>query len=349
MRIPSNRQLVFWSLACLLLTFLFFSPHLWVMRDYFEGRIGGDRARDFLLQCEAPFRRDIEPALMWRLLPPLLCHLLGLGGKIPLLLPYLGLVALTIYVAVLLRRRLPEPKFVFGGILLFTTTSTVLFPLDFLGMNDAWVWLALLGVAFGTGRWVIPVACLFAPWVDERFIIGLPLAMLVRWRDLDQPVSWRQAALLGLWLLPYALVRVAFSFNADAARGTEFFLLYIVHSFPATVPWAPLGWWMGLRVGWVPALYAIRDRPCLLGGVAAATLLLMLILAADISRSTAVLVPVMLLGVFRFARLNPELAPRAAWWAGMINLILPAGHVIGRAIDVASPLPIELLRLIRIP
>jgi hypothetical protein len=350
MEIQSKRGVVLGVLACLLVTFLLFSPHLWVMRDYFQGRIGGDRARDFLLQCEQPFRRDIEPALMWRRLPPLVCNLLGLGGKLPLLVPYLGIVVLSIHVAFLLRSHLPDRRYVFGGTLLFTTTSGVLFPLDILGINDAWVWWAQLAVAFGRGRWILPVACLLAPWVDERFIIGLPVALLARSLHRNEPeFPWRGMLFAGLWLVPYAITRILYSFDAHAAHGTHFFLDYVVRSFPATVPWAPLGWWMGLRAGWVPVLYAMNERRWLLGGVAAATAIVMLLLAADISRSIAILGPFMLLGLFIFARRSPDLAPRAALWLAGCNLILPAGHVIGAALQPISSLPIELLRLIRIP
>jgi hypothetical protein len=350
MQIQSKRGLILGVLACLLLTFVFFSPHLWVVRDYFQNRVGGDRAHDFLLQCEQPFRRDIEPALMWRLLPPVVCHALGLGGKLPLLLPYLGILVLTIYVAVLLRSRLAEQRYVLGGTLLFTTTSGILFPLDFLAMNDAWVWCAQLAVAFGRSSWALPVACLLGPWVDERFIIGLPVALLARALDRKEPVfSWRRLLVAGLWLVPYAAPRVFFSFDPQVARGTRFFGDYIVKYFPATVPWAPLGWWMGLRAGWAPALYVMNERRWLLGGAAGATAFIMLLLAADISRSIAVLGPFMLLGMFTFARRSPELAPRAACWLAGINLALPAGHVIGATLLPVSPLPIELLRLIRIP
>jgi hypothetical protein len=349
MQIQSKRGLFLGVLACLLLTWVVFSPSLWVMRNYFQGRIAGDRAHDFLLQCEAPFRRDIEPALMWRLLPPLVCHGLGLGGRVPLLLPYVGILVLTTYVALLLRSRLADPRYVLGGTVLLTTTSAVLFPLDVLAMNDAWVWWAQLAVAFSTGRWVLPVACLLAPWVDERFIIGLPLALLVRALDRDEPVSWWRFLVAGLWLAPYAVTRICFSFDPQAVRGTRFFLHYLLNDFPATVPWAPLGWWMGLRAGWVPVLYAMNPRRWLLGGTAAVTAILMLMLAADISRSIAVLAPLMLLGMLSFARRSPDCAPRAALWLGGINLILPAAHVVGSTLLPISPLPIELLRLLRIP
>ena len=35
------------------------------------------------------------------------------------------------------------------------------------------------------------VACLLTPWVDERFVLGFPLALLVRWLDTSEDLSAR--------------------------------------------------------------------------------------------------------------------------------------------------------------
>ena len=37
----------------------------------------------------------------------------------------------------------------------------------------------LLAVAFAPGRVPVLAACLLTPWIDERFVLGLPLALLV--------------------------------------------------------------------------------------------------------------------------------------------------------------------------
>lgn len=183
------RDLALIVAGCVLLSILFFAPRLWLMREHVPGSFQWDRGHTYLQQCEQPLRRDIETAMQWRLLPPLVAHYLGLQGLVPLVLPWLGVLALLGYVAVLHTRRLPNVQFVFGGTLLVATTSGVLVPLGWLGINDAWVWLGLLAVAFGQVRWAIPTACLLCPWVDERFLIGLPLAWVIRCLDKDAPFS----------------------------------------------------------------------------------------------------------------------------------------------------------------
>jgi hypothetical protein len=106
---------------------------------------------------------------------------------------------------------------------------------------------------------------------------------------------------------------------------------------------------MGLRTAWLPAAGAIRLRPWPLGGGAAATLAVCLLLAADMSRSAAVLTPLVLLGIFDFAARRPELAPRAALAAGVANLLIPAAHVTFDKLDRIDNLVLELWRVWRGP
>ncbi len=345
------RRLVLIVSASLALSVLFFSPRLWLMKSYVAGSFQWDRAHTFLQQCEQPLRRDIEPAMLWRLLPPLVAHTLHLPGNTPLALPWLGLFAATTYAAVLLRRRLDDPRFVFGGTLLFATTSAVLVPVGWLGMNDAWVWLGLLVVAFGRAPWAAPLACLLCPWVDERFIIGFPLAWLVARLERSEPL-FGKPTLYALWLVPYALIRLTVSrHDAAASESTAVFLHLQVTQSLQLLPLVPLGWWMGLRAAWVAVAYALWDLPRTRGALAAAILLgtlgISVLLASDLSRSAAIATPLVLAGCFALARRHPAQAPRLMLILGVINLIIPAAHLTYVHIDPINPLPIELIRLFR--
>ncbi len=337
--------------ACLALSVVFFAPRLWLIRHYVQGSFQWDRAHTFLQQCEHPLRRDIEPAMQWRLLPPLVCHALRLPGKTPLALPWLGIIAATAYVAVLFRRRLDDWRFVAGGTLLFATTSAVLVPVGWLGINDAWVWLGLLAVAFARAPWATALACLLCPWVDERFVIGFPLAWLVG--RIDRGDGWKWSATLdGLWLLPYAGLRLWLQRQDQAAsEATQQFLSYHIQQTLVILPLAPLGWWMGLRAAWLAVAYAGWTTPPGLRFLGAATLLstagLSVVLAADLSRSIAIIMPVVLLGCFTYARRLPASAPPVMLALGAANLLIPAAHLVYNKIDPINPLPIEILRLLR--
>lgn len=335
----------------LALSVLFFAPHLWLMKEYVPGTTQWDRAYTFLQQCEQPLRRDIEPAMLWRLLPPLVAHTLHLPGKTPLLLPWLGLFITTCYVAILLRRRIDDPRFVFGGTLLYATTSAVLVPVSWLGMNDPWVWLGLLAVAFGRSVWAAPLACLLCPWIDERFIIGFPLAWLLARLDRGEPFLGR-SLILALWLLPYAAVRLTLNRHDDTANAaTEAFLRLQYSQSIRLLPLVPLAWWMGLRAAWTAVGFALWDLPRARGAsttvVLLATLGISVMLASDLSRSVAVALPLVLAGCFAFARREPARAPRLLLALGVINLLIPAAHMTYVNIDPINPLPIELSRLFR--
>ncbi len=335
------------ALGALALSVLFFSPRLWLMTEEVPGSFQWSRATTFLLQCEQPLRTDVEPAMLWRLLPPLVAHVLHLPGKSPLILSWLGILAATVYVAVLLSRRCADNRFVFGGTLLFATTSAVLVPVGWLGMNDAWVWLGLLVVAFGRAGWAAPLACLLCPWIDERFIIGFPLAWLAGRIERNEPL-WGRPTLTALWLLPYALVRLSFDRQGTA---TQSFLQNQTNESLQLLPMVPFGWWLGLRAAWVAVGYAVwrgsDDRRGLFAGVLLATLAVSMLLASDLSRSAAIASPLVLAGCFVALRRLPELAPRLVLGLGIANLLIPAAHVVHRHIDLINPLPVELFRLLR--
>src|ERR1035437_2928646 len=310
----NSRRIIVITFACLALSVTFFAPRLWLMRHSVPGSFQWDRAHTFLAQCQQPMSRDIDPAMQWRLLPPLVCHALRLPGYTPLALPWLGIIAATAYAAVLFRRRLNDWRFVAGGTLLFATTSAVLVPVGWLGMNDTWVWLGLLAVAFGRVRWAVPLACLLYAWIDERFLIGFPLAWLVGRYERGIGWSW-PATRDALWLLPYVALRLWLGRQDETASAASHqFLVDQVRQAALLVPLVPLGWWLGLRAAWVAVAYACWTTPPgrrLLGAV---TLLapagISVVLASDLSRSIAVIIPMIFLGCFEYARRSPASAPR---------------------------------------
>ena len=327
-----------------------FAPPLSQIQSYLAGHYSYPRLDDYLAQCKDPLRRDLKSTtIAWRLLPPLVCHLLRLPGRTPLALPWLGAVALVGYVSVLFRRRLDDWRYVAGGTLLLATTFAVLVTFRWPGLNDSWVWLGLLTVAFGRAAWAVPVACLLCPWVDERFLIGFPLAWLVgrfeRGRDWDWPATRE-----GLWLLPYAALRIWLGRHDDAAHQQSHLALAIfIPQIITLVPMLPIGWWMGLRAAWLPVAYACWTTPPGRRALGAATLIVTVVLTIglsyDLSRSISILVPVVLLGCFEYARRAPASAPRMILALGVANLFIPAAMVMDQDIETICPLPSEILRL----
>jgi hypothetical protein len=336
--------------GALLLSLLFFAPklQLWDLRhgDHYEVA----RAQSFLAQVERPWRHDIEAAMQWRLLPPLVAHALGLHGRAALLLPWLGVGVLLGTCTFLLRRSgLARPATLYATALL-ATSSAVLVPTGWLGLNDAWVWAALAGVTLGRGLGSVVGLTLLTPWVDERFIIGLPLALAVR-LDLADATLRRGPVLAAavLALLPYGALRLFLGNRLGWDTGDGFALGALMASV-GWLPFAPLGWWMAWRAGWIPlgaAVIGQGGRGWRLGLLALGTLLVMAVLAVDLSRSAAILLPLALAGCLRLAAADP--ARGEARLAGLLalNLLLPAAHVVRVTTDLISPLPLEIFRLLR--
>lgn len=332
--------------ATLAVVLFVFAPRLWVFREVAPGSYQWARATTYLQQCEDPFRTDIEPAMVWRLLPPLVCHAAGLRGQRALVLPWIGLLAAVTCAATLAARRHADWKFSAGCALLFASSSAILVPLHWLGINDGWVWAGLLLVAFSRSRLLRILALLLAPWVDERFLIALPLALLVRAAEGGHQPDWRTFRDAG-WTIPYVALRLLVPREIDGLSATNLHWTTVLTGFWHWLPFAPLGWWMAWRAGVLPVAYALRRQPAWLGSATVLTLVLGTILAADLSRTAAMLAPLALAGCFFYAQDEPAKAPRRLLALALINLLIPAAHVVYRTIDLINPLPIELWRLWR--
>lgn len=334
--------------AALALALGFFSPRWWLMRQPVPGSFQWSRAEGFLLQCSDPFRRDIEPALHWRLLPPLVAHTLGLRGYAPLLLPWLGALLLLTTTAHIFLQRLSSARLAFFATVPICASFAVLSSVNFLGVNDSWAWLALLLATFARPRWVLPIACLLGPWIDERFVIGLPLALIVRALDRSTAPAWSTALPL-LWLAPYLAARLLAPHDAS----THFFLSTHLRMSVGWLALAPFGWWMSFRAGWLAIIAAFALMPTawrpLVLIAAFAELAVMPLIAADLSRSGVIVFPLLIWGLLALARRYPEHAPRLLGALAVAALLIPAANVVATKLDPIDSLPVELYRFLRSP
>lgn len=329
----------------------FFSPHLDILSEARPNTYEWTRGLDYLAQCANPFTEDVQPAIRWRLLPPLVAHTLGLTGRLPLAIPWIGVVTLVgaclAWGEVWLRARTSAMAFA----AVVATTSGVIVPLAWTGINDAWVWLGLLAVTFSRRRMAPVIACLLCPWVDERFLVGLPLAVWARTRLQPERGFLHEMLRHGPVLLPYAAVRGYLTLAHGDPTSADF-LVDALRELPTVVFHAHLGWWMGLRAGWVLVVWSVvgaaqqgRLRGELL--LASATIAATTLLAGDLSRSIAIVLPLLASGTVEVTRQRPNSA--ISWLVSLaaLNLLLPAAHVVFNEVDVIHPLPVELLRLLR--
>ncbi|WP_422927978.1 tetratricopeptide repeat protein [Singulisphaera sp. PoT] len=312
-----------------------------------------NRAIDTLRQVEDPGVRITTPTnrvINWRLLFPALAHYLHLSRTAFLALPFVGVFLALAYAGWVVAVGSGDRRLAFLATALAGTASWFFVSTGWLAYFDAWYVLGMLLASFTPSRWILFLVALLSPWVDERFLLALPLCLVVRGIGLGMgwgagqgrepgriKVGSRLMGELGLCVLaafPYVAVRLA-SLALDRHESSAAH----VKEHLATLPgFGSLleGLWFGLRLDWAFVAVAVAAtfvRRGSLWGVGLflmilATLATNLAMAHDLSRSVSTLMPVVVLGMVLLAR-----SPRrhVAWiFAGLLlgNLALPAAHVV---------------------
>ena len=182
---------------------------------------------------------------------------------------------------------------------------------------DSWLVLGLLTVALVPSPWALAAACLATPWIDERFLLALPVCVAVRsvsldWiRRPDRPKfcatwqSWRRRVFrmrrsaracgcregrLNCGCLSRELEQGAVRAVDPVSRGALVRL--------------PAGWVMivvaavlGARIGWPwAAAFVFLVLGTAIGG---------LFIAMDMSRTLMMISPLLLLGVWLWESWRP--------------------------------------------
>jgi hypothetical protein len=193
---------------------------------------------------------------------------------------------------------------------------------------------------------MVVLACVLAPWIDERFVLGLPLALCVRWIRLN-PVAeskwhwFRREALLPMIVVTcYTIVRLKLGGAGGSQRVGEYLNEFVVARHLSFTNYIA-GAWEGLRLGWLllaAALVGIcaaassaqtRLQAFLLTFGTIMTALCGLFTALDLSRSMVLLISVVPLGWMYASRSRTWNRFHAASLLGLVALALPARHVVG--------------------
>ncbi|MBC7368144.1 MAG: tetratricopeptide repeat protein [Undibacterium sp.] len=339
---PSRERLFRWLLAlgCFTLVLVCFSPawsafSLWSRVPEMGFQIEVRRGVSVLEQVAHPGNALTDPlhrAIQWRLLFPLIGHLLPLPPAAFFALAHLGCLLVIAYLITLFRRaRFTWADTAFTAVTLgaaswfFTSTG-------WLGYFDSWLALALLAVAFAPTRWPVSTACLLAPWIDERFVIAAPLAFYCR--SVFQPTKPPALLVPAALLVVFLIIRLSVLPHYSAAGATVAGYFGGKDYLDAPLSRIALGMWEGLRGGWIGvalAVMALRGpRRVALGLATLALLAVGLATAQDYSRSMTMLLPVAALGLL--------LAPVAPWRRILLRccagaaLLLPAHHVMNDAV-----------------
>lgn len=278
-------------------------------------------------------------AVRFRLLFPVLKYLLWIPDQVFFLLPSVGVFACLAAACAVIRERTDSWMRAFAVALVFGSAGWAFTSLHWLLYFDAWVVLALLGVAFGRGWLLLATAVTLGVLVDERLMVGLGMALMVRrWAVAVEcgeagERRWRQeVCLAGVLCVAYLLVRAALP-SEGGLTWTQLIRMHAVgHAGPALIL---EGAYQGLRVGWLFVGYAVWwmwrqsgwDKWVGLCGFAA-TIFLSVFPNFDYSRGPMVLAPMVLWGGVLAARELSWLTPARAVLMGVVALALPAKHVV---------------------
>lgn len=283
---------------------------------------------------------DGAQSIRWRLLPPVVGNVLSLSPGFYLTLPWL---ALPWMIFLCCKYSLERKASVLqaGAIGILVGTSSAFFSASgAIGYFDPFYIIALLMVCFSPSRIVFTAACVLGPWIDEKFLLMLPACVLARY-DWSPSIKWFVIA--GAAISPYCLIRFAALFLGDSSFDRQFSMQGEV--FWSYAPALPEGWWYGFRLGWLPILLGIfvchRELGPKFGPIFTFMLLAAIgsisFLAWDTTRSIAMVMPLMLLGlkVEKIRKYLPALAaanlllPAAYVWAGN-PVTVPLGNVFSR-------------------
>jgi len=340
------------ALGAAALAWFFFTPHFWLWAGVEKSATKLlsqqpelNRAHFVLQQVQDPWQRIDDPSnrvIEWRLFWPIVAHYTWMPDKVLLAIPMLGCLLALGVVGSLVWRATADPWAVAGAALLAATSSWFFVSTGWLGYFDSWLMVGLLLASFAESRSILIATALVTPWIDERFLLALPLCLAVRALGADgRPPrdgrAWRgDAVALAAGIVPYVAVRL----GAEIFHVRETSAAYLKIRGFSTIPLDRMasGLWQGVRLGWICLVVGLplAFRPGLRAGwlnVAlalglSAGLAVNVIVADDFSRSVSVVLPALVAGLVLAWKKWPVQARAALPWICAGNLLLPAKHVI---------------------
>lgn len=339
-----------------LLSAFFFCPRYWLW--CFAGAPLGDvisiqpefnRAFFALQQLDAPWVRIdnlTHRVIEWRLFFPAVAHYLSLPPKVFLAMPHVGCLAALAAGAAWMWRETRDVVFTASGTVLVATASWFFVATGWLAYFDSWLVLALVTACAASKRWQLLAAAAMAPWIDERFVLALPLCLGVRaLTGIDAARFPATVRWLVGGILPYLAIRLIAELADTRATSGSYWDSHIPFAAPAGG--LVLGVWHGLRLGWIPVGFALasglRGRCWLAVAGMVAGLIVNLGAADDLSRSASVAVPIAVAGMILAWRAGAARANRLLLFLAAGNLLLPAAHIIATPRSAYEPYHCEPL------
>jgi hypothetical protein len=330
-----------------LISTFFFCPRY----QYWKGIVltDGPLATDYgravvaIRQIDNPWIAVAEPmhkVIAWRLLFPIVWHYLRLPIWLFLTMPHIGCVLSLWLAAGLAQKRLNDWAYTWMTVALTAMLPWFFVSTGWLGYFDSWLALGMLTVSFVPSLGGLVCACLLTPWIDERFVLALPVCLIVRiivFHGLNQvPLQRliRDSIVVVIASLVYPTIRILALLRGDLLAAN-----YVSNIWDEIqrVPWTNFleGLWSGYRAAWAMILGGIYfwwRQSSWIWGIALFLIIAVssigsLFIAADMSRNAMIVLPSLLLGVWLWHKSQPQTFKWALPAVLMANLLLPAAHV----------------------
>ncbi len=334
-----------------LVSIFFFFPRFWLWRgigiaptDLLSIEPELHRAFFSLQQLQNPWQRidDVTNRVIeWRLWWPVVAHDLHLPAGVYLALPHLGCALTLASTAFFIWRATADAATTAAATMLAATLSWFFVSTGWLAYFDSWLMLGLVLASFSSSRRILFGAALLAPWIDERFILALPLCLGVRSLAADGATPrdprtlWGDAGALLAGIAPYVAVRLGAELTHARTTSSSYWAQRSL--LPASPVVMLIGAWHGLRLGWIAVAVGLgvtfRDRRAgrwLAAAAIFASLAVNLCIADDLSRSASIAFPVLVAGIILAWQAQPDLTARVLPLICLGNLLLPAAHIIAK-------------------
>jgi len=314
-------------LLAALCSLFFFSPRLPVFTEAMPGTFEWTRGLYFLAQPAGAPTDITEPALRHRLLPVIAAKVFGLSDYSAFAIGWLGVLLLLAYVYLRARSLSGNGRVAVSSVFLFASTRSVITIFGLLRIPYSWWVLGLLMLALEPSCKMVAVASFLTPWINERFLTGIPIAYLTRW--LVTRVTLGQAkkfsTSITVTLIPYFAWKLYSYFGLTSDTSS----LFISTDFLQWASMGPHGWWMAYRLYWAFLVASViltntsKIKPIYTLAIFIPVALFTLLTAADISRSATVAAPLLLSGLLLTFRTNPEPTQEALPLIAAANPQLP--------------------------
>lgn len=338
------------AIGATVLILLFFCPRfvLWsglrIEHVWFNPEV--HRAAATIEQLKNPFEMIPDASnrpIAWRLLLPIIWYGLRLPDWCFLMLPHFGCIFTVGLIAYIVYKQLHNRLLAFLTAVTLGACPWFFVSSGWLSYFDSWMIAGALAVAFINSRLVLVLACLLTPWIDERFLLAVPICLYVRIMTTgseNRPASGmiRDSMPILISCMTYPVLRIVLMLAGYGGEPGNYVNEYLDWSRLLEVPFSRYlnGVWIALRAGWVfvaALFWLLWNRTNKSQGYILATLLLTvtgvsLIIATDIGRTMCVVTPLALMGVVLLGRQRLSVLKIVLPIVTVANLLLPAEHVL---------------------